>query len=396
MPKSAEDVALGKAHARLDLGLVARLARAGRQDADAVMRRHHAVAAVDLGIVERRLVDPGLQIIGHDQPGHAAQEPEQADMGPDPIGQRLGPGRLGIGVIRGPEHGDEDLGFAHHTRLGIDDPDLLARVIDEHLVAGGVVLAHHRRQAPLELPEQVAEPRVAVAIRMPVPVFLPQHHQIDAGPLQFARQGRPIRLRPPAESRPHPGAGEQPLLQHVVRQLGRQRPRQPGRRRPLEIVLNRAARHPQRAPDLAGTHPIAVKPQHLSNLPHRQLSLGRHPGPLVDRRGDLMPELLTRRETRPIHRRPGGRLQIGMVAGFISEWWPTSNRNGGRLRLGIPGRLQSESAFAALAIGAVVTALIFGQIATYPNLSPWFAALLSRRLTRPIGCSVRFGLRSMP
>ena len=34
----------------------------------------------------------------------------------------------------------------------------------------------------------------------------------------------------------------------------------------------------------------------------------------------------------------------GRVAGFKSEWWSTSNRNGGRLRLGIPGRLQSESA----------------------------------------------------
>ncbi len=33
-----------------------------------------------------------------------------------------------------------------------------------------------------------------------------------------------------------------------------------------------------------------------------------------------------------------------MVAGFISEWWPTSNRNDGRLRVGIPGRLQLESA----------------------------------------------------
>ena len=33
-----------------------------------------------------------------------------------------------------------------------------------------------------------------------------------------------------------------------------------------------------------------------------------------------------------------------MVAGFISEWWPTSIRNDGRLPVEIPGRLQSESA----------------------------------------------------
>ena len=34
-----------------------------------------------------------------------------------------------------------------------------------------------------------------------------------------------------------------------------------------------------------------------------------------------------------------------MAAGFISEWWPASNRNGGRLHVGIPGRNKSESAF---------------------------------------------------
>ena len=49
-----------------------------------------------------------------------------------------------------------------------------------------------------------------------------------------------------------------------------------------------------------------------------------------------MPELLTRAET--------PQSIASRVAGFNSEWWPTSNRNGGRLPLGIPGRLQSESA----------------------------------------------------
>ena len=32
------------------------------------------------------------------------------------------------------------------------------------------------------------------------------------------------------------------------------------------------------------------------------------------------------------------------MAGFISEWWPASNRNPGRLQIGIPGRLASEFA----------------------------------------------------
>lgn len=30
-----------------------------------------------------------------------------------------------------------------------------------------------------------------------------------------------------------------------------------------------------------------------------------------------------------------GRLLIGIVAGFKSEWWPVFDRNGGRLHVGI-------------------------------------------------------------
>lgn len=55
-----------------------------------------------------------------------------------------------------------------------------------------------------------------------------------------------------------------------------------------------------------------------------------------------MPEGLTQTKTLPS--RKTGRLQIGMPAGFISEWWPASCRNGSRLQIGIPGRNKSESA----------------------------------------------------
>ena len=55
-----------------------------------------------------------------------------------------------------------------------------------------------------------------------------------------------------------------------------------------------------------------------------------------------MPELLTQTKT-PTSSETWPEL-IGMPAGFISEWWPASNRNGGRLHVGIPGRNKSESA----------------------------------------------------
>ena len=58
-----------------------------------------------------------------------------------------------------------------------------------------------------------------------------------------------------------------------------------------------------------------------------------------------MPEGLTQTKTPTLLR---SRKLIGMPAGFISEWWPASNRNGGRLHVGIPGRNKSESALAPI------------------------------------------------
>jgi len=44
------------------------------------------------------------------------------------------------------------------------------------------------------------------------------------------------------------------------------------------------------------------------------------------------------------------------VAGFISEWWPASNRNGGRLQIGIPGRIESEFAIKPRAVQSAMVA----------------------------------------
>src|SRR4249919_1118819 len=72
----AENVALGKAHPRFDLGLVARLSWTRRKHADTVMSGHHAVAAIDLRIVERGLMNAALEIVRHEQTRHATEEAE--------------------------------------------------------------------------------------------------------------------------------------------------------------------------------------------------------------------------------------------------------------------------------------------------------------------------------
>ena len=115
------------------------------------------------------------------------------------------------------------------------------------------------------------------------PILLPQNHHVDAGPLELARQFRPVRLDPPPRARGAIGrAREQPLLQRVVCEVFRQRPGEPRRGAAFQIVLDRAARHAEPSPDLARAHPLMGEPQHLPKLSHGQFSLGRHSVLLID------------------------------------------------------------------------------------------------------------------
>jgi len=118
-----------------------------------------------------------------------------------------------------------------------------------------MVLPHGRRQAPFELPEQIAEAAVAITCRVNRAILFPQHHQIDARPLEFAGERAPIWLGSPAEPALDAGIGEQTLFKNGVREVASQRPREPGHCRPLEIILDRATRHAERASDLPGAHP---------------------------------------------------------------------------------------------------------------------------------------------
>ena len=79
-----------------------------------------------------------------------------------------------------------------------------------------MVLPHGRRQAPLEFPEQIAEATVAIAARLNRAILFPEHHQIDAGPLEFAGERAPIRLGAPAEPALDIGMGKQTLFKNAV------------------------------------------------------------------------------------------------------------------------------------------------------------------------------------
>ena len=91
-----------------------------------------------------------------------------------------------------------------------------------------MVLPHGRRQAPLELPKQIAEAAVAIACRLNRAILFTQHHQIDAGPIEFAGERAPIWLGSTAEPALDAGMSEQTLFKNGVRQVANQRPRKPG------------------------------------------------------------------------------------------------------------------------------------------------------------------------
>ena len=102
---------------------------------------------------------------------------------------------------------------------------------------------------------------VAVAVRMDLPVFLPQDRHRHAGPLQLARKFRPVRFDPPPLASRYSRAPKELELQGVVGDILAQRPFQPRRRRPFQVVLDRRARHAKAAPDLTRAHAVVVKAQ---------------------------------------------------------------------------------------------------------------------------------------
>jgi hypothetical protein len=74
------------------------------------------------------------------------------------------------------------------------------------------------------------------------------------------------------------------------------------------------------------------------------------------------------------------------VAGFISEWWPTSNRNGGRLQIGIGGRIASEFAVDLRNPRKLVSPFLLGDENEIGSLRVDIAFLehLGEELTRPV------------
>jgi len=159
------------------------------------MRRHVGIGAVDLGIVETGLDDGGLGIVRYQQMRNTADRLQGADMGVDPVGERLRPARMREREARRAQHGDEDLRVPDFASQPVDhDRHAIARVIDEQPLAGRMRLSHRRRQLRFKAAIEFAKPRIAVTARVGGDIFIPDDQQRNMLALQFPVDRGPIRL----------------------------------------------------------------------------------------------------------------------------------------------------------------------------------------------------------
>src|ERR1700724_154404 len=199
-----------------------------------------------------------------------------------------------------------------------------------------MMLAHHRGNPPFELAEQIAEPAVAVTVRLGLPIFLTQHHQAHARALELARQRSPIRLAASAQARLRAAPREQSLFENVVGQLGRHRPSNSARLPAADCPGSCCAPPPACGRSRARSPRHGAAATCIVTVAWSALSSPASPTSSLMRKGWL-PESLTRRVVvrpfAPLSRgwpaspRNGGRLQFGTVAGIKSESRPASNRN---------------------------------------------------------------------
>ena len=115
-------------------------------------------------------------------------------MAPQPVGERLGPGRLGEGVVGGTQGSDKDLRLPDLTGAAVDDGYSGPAVIDKALLTGSMVLAHGAFLLAAPMPVAITELGIAVAaVRILLGVLFPQQLLGHVGPLEFQMYDWPVR-----------------------------------------------------------------------------------------------------------------------------------------------------------------------------------------------------------
>lgn len=103
----------------------------------------------------------------------------------DPLLQGLASAGLGVGVAAGAEDRDEDHGITSLPGGKVDDGDGLPSIVHEHLLACYVHLPHRHVDHLRLVPVQLAVLAALIAVRVGLPVLLPEELQRDALPPEF-------------------------------------------------------------------------------------------------------------------------------------------------------------------------------------------------------------------
>ncbi len=105
----------------------------------------------------------GLQVVRHDNLYAATKEGEGTHVRADPVLELLGPRRFRIRAVRRAERCDEQFGLTDLAGVRINDAQLVARVIDEQLLAGRMGLTQRYRKGSRPTLVMFAEPAIVVA-----------------------------------------------------------------------------------------------------------------------------------------------------------------------------------------------------------------------------------------
>ena len=176
---------------------------------------------------------------------------EGADMDSNPIFQALTCGGFGVGVVAGAQRGNKEGGWELRTALWVEDGNRVSGVVDEELLTGLVFLTEYHVLAASPAPVEFAEAGVAVTVGMILVIFLPPQLQCQMTvTLEFLVQTSKVWDGPMAFIDAPWRRPEQNLLQPGIIPAFGQRPDDPGRLRPFQIVINRCLSDRAAAGDL--------------------------------------------------------------------------------------------------------------------------------------------------
>jgi transposase len=189
-------------------------------------------------------------IIGNYGAGQAAEKVERMTVTRNPVFQLLVGEGLHVRLIAEAQHRDKQRGLTDRA-LGVVNWHFQSRPIHEELLARRMHLPQDRIQLLGPIPIQLAVLAAVVTLGVSLMIFLPQQLQGDALAAELFVQGGPVGQRlGRATRRRRIWRPQQTFGELGVGNIFRQRPGQPDRFRPLEVIAHRAGRQATAAGDL--------------------------------------------------------------------------------------------------------------------------------------------------